>query len=614
MAPQRRLAFYLRSRCPYVTTKTFRKMSVGLMGKDLTGNLNSQSAAKNDRTWQSSRGIRFQKSERKTWNPNQGLQFSSSERLSSLAPTQYVELHENSYCGGEQESSLAQRNSTFDSGSEQGLEFSKLSLSEALSPREPLCSSDSVIRNKTNPGANCPVSPSDGNEDAGFLQSINEPFRTPRGFHIPEAKFKSARDAAPSSPSAYWQYRLYQGPDGVYDKVKVHYCKNKDDTERVAQLYLDEDVVGFDIEWKVNAGAADGIRKNVSLIQIASESRIALFHIARYPNASGRDDFVAPSLKKLMESPEITKVGVAIKGDCTRLRNHLDIQSRGLFELSHLYRLVKYSSGDVKKINKTLVSLADQVQEHFDLPLWKGEVRSSDWSQDLNHQQVQYAASDSYAGFQLFHLLENKRNAMHPSPPRPAHAELNLPIKLADGQSAIVSDATSEIVEDLYDTSNLSSSISMEELAQKVTNVGFQQSSSDPFSQNPGRSSTKSAVGPSKSNSTGLPPSPELALANIWIEQFKTSANSVPSAKPAELRAYALWHEQELDVPTIASLLREPPLQNSTVTNYVGRAIQSMSLPYKLDRIKELEQYNTSTNGIPGVNWNRLRQGSGKTE
>ena len=221
------------------------------------------------------------------------------------------------------------------------------------------------------------------------------PFSTPLGYHIPKAKLQQAIDAAPSVMAAYWQYTLYRGPGGERDRVKVHYCKSKDSTERISQLFLDKEVIGFDIEWMMNATATDGVKKNVALIQIASEERIALFHIARYANATDVDDFVAPTLKRIMESSDITKVGVSVKGDCTRLRKYLNIEARGIFELSHLYKLVKYSCGDVKKINKVLVNLAQQVKEHLQLPLWKGEVRSSDWSQDLNYQQIQCKPSCS---------------------------------------------------------------------------------------------------------------------------------------------------------------------------------------------------------------------------
>ena len=211
-------------------------------------------------------------------------------------------------------------------------------------------------------------------------------YLSPLGYHIPEKQLADAKLACPSTRASYWQYLLYRGLNG--EKVKVHYCKSKATTERIAQLFLNQEVLGFDIEWKPQALATEGVKKNVALIQIASEERIALFHIARYWEDEKSDDLLAPTLKEIMESPKITKVGVSIKADCTRLRKFMGIHSRGLFELSHLYKLVKFCSEDVKLINKKLVSLSHQVEEHLQLPLWKGEVRSSDWSQELDYEQI----------------------------------------------------------------------------------------------------------------------------------------------------------------------------------------------------------------------------------
>ena len=77
------------------------------------------------------------------------------------------------------------------------------------------------------------------------------------------------------------------------------------------------------------------------------------------------------------------------------MRKYLKIQSQGLFELSHLYTLVKYSSADVNRLSKKLVSLAQQVEEHLKLPLEKGDVRTSDWSHHLNYEQTQCKSGSS---------------------------------------------------------------------------------------------------------------------------------------------------------------------------------------------------------------------------
>lgn len=216
--------------------------------------------------------------------------------------------------------------------------------------------------------------------------SAEKEVHTPLSFNIPKEILEQARDAVPGSKESFWSHKLYRGPADT--EVKVHYCKSKHTTDRVAGYFVKEKVLGFDIEWKPEASRNSGIKKNVALIQIASEERIALFHIALYPGDTV-DSLVAPTLKKIMENPEISKVGVAIKADCTRLRNFLDIDPKGILELSHLYKLVKYStSGDVEKINKKLVSLATQVEEHLQLPISKGDVRGSDWSQTLSMDQI----------------------------------------------------------------------------------------------------------------------------------------------------------------------------------------------------------------------------------
>lgn len=276
--------------------------------------------------------------------------------------------------------------------------------------------------------------------------TVNEAFLDPKYDEISPSTspwkatpslFRAARSAAPGTPDSYWSYTLYRNslsPD-TEKKITVHYCKSKYTSERVMQTYFSNvPLLGFDIEWLQNAYRSQSAKQNVSLIQIASEERIALFHIALYPGSS-ISDLVAPTLKKVLEDPEVTKVGVSIKSDCTRLRNNLSIHGRGLFELSHLYKLIKFShSREPKLINKKLVSLATQVQEHLHLPMYKGEgVRSSDWSRPLNLEQIRYAASDSYAGVQLFDTMEVKRKRLSPTPPRPWHAELNRPIRVAEG-------------------------------------------------------------------------------------------------------------------------------------------------------------------------------------
>ncbi|KAJ6109549.1 hypothetical protein N7486_001784 [Penicillium sp. IBT 16267x] len=227
----------------------------------------------------------------------------------------------------------------------------------------------------------------------------------------------------------FWTHSSQRGPDG--QKLIVHYCRTLDSTEEVARLFLDSKVIGFDMEWKAQASAWDSIQSNLSLIQVANEERIALFQIALFKPGQTLKDLVAPSLKQLLESPNITKVGVSIKADATRLRKYLGVEARSIFELSHLFKLVKYGLTQPKLVNKRAVNLSDQAEEHLGLPLEKSEdVRCGDWTRPLNYRQVQYAATDPYACICLFNIMDQKRQAMDFVPPLPAHADLNLPIVL----------------------------------------------------------------------------------------------------------------------------------------------------------------------------------------
>jgi hypothetical protein len=91
-----------------------------------------------------------------------------------------------------------------------------------------------------------------------------------------------------------------------------------------------------------------------------------------------------------MEDPNVSKVGVQVQGDCRRMKNYLDVQVQGIFELSHLYKQVRFTAANTPNlINKVSVALATQVEEVLKLPLFKGDlVRSSNWTKRLNHRQI----------------------------------------------------------------------------------------------------------------------------------------------------------------------------------------------------------------------------------
>ncbi|KAF5021158.1 hypothetical protein F66182_6804 [Fusarium sp. NRRL 66182] len=383
-------------------------------------------------------------------------------------------------------------------------------------------------------------------------------------YTIDPGLWEAARKSQEGSPESFWSYTMYRQiqDNGEQQNVKVHYCRSKKTMEHTCEKYFrNEKVIGFDLEWWIGARGSTDPRKAVSLIQIASPSHIALFHIALFP----KDDFVAPTFKKMMEDESVAKVGVAIKGDCTRLRKSLGIETKGILELSHLYKLVKYSkSGELNRINKVQVSLALQTQELLGLPLFKGgDVRSSNWSIPLIDRQVSYAASDAYAGLQLYYVLEQERKKLDPTPPRPEFAEKNLPIKYLT-------------VDDQVDESDEASDSDEPEVIVEL-DVGLDEPETK-LAQPAEATSEKTTQ-----DTTDV----RIIAAEARAQQYYHKMHRYRKVPRSSLRTYFIWYDNEdLTPDAIAKLLRNPPLKTNTVVSYILDTIINEKVPYSKTRLR----------------------------
>lgn len=237
-----------------------------------------------------------------------------------------------------------------------------------------------------------------------------------------------ATQAPTGSPSSFWSHLLYRSSTGkpitIYLSQKAHTVPD------IVKLFVNEPVLGFDMEWESGSRAGkDGIKRCISLIQIASEDKVALFQIAKF-NGDTPAQLMPPSLRTLLESPAIIKAGVNISGDFTRLGKALGVHGRGLCDTSRLYHIVHSAGSPRAKPRKNLVRLADQVEEILSLPLDKGPVRTSRWSSDLSREQQNYAATDAYAGFRLWHALEARRLTLPGPPLSPPLFEVKHPHKI----------------------------------------------------------------------------------------------------------------------------------------------------------------------------------------
>ncbi|KFY63072.1 hypothetical protein V496_04234 [Pseudogymnoascus sp. VKM F-4515 (FW-2607)] len=495
------------------------------------------------------------------WNPAQGIVFRNGEPgLRGSSPRAFSTTTLSTL-----ESSTATIENTYSLSSKEDLTPSQESdqeiLSHASSNSNWVASVPDAAGLETDPSQ---IEVSQNQEVITEKSKSNEgaEVHTPLSFVLPPEVLQKAKDAAPDTPDSFWTHRLYTGPDNA--KVKVHYCKSRHTTESVLQKhFLGKPILGFDIEWKIDATRFSSPKKNVSLIQLACEDRIILSHLALFPK-DGTDDLVAPTLKAILEDPNVSKCGVAIKADCTRVRKFLKVDTRGIFELSHLHRLIEGSlARNPTLINKRLVSLTSQASEHLALPIFKGEVRGSDWSEPLSMEQILYAASDAYAGFILYHVLEAKRKALRPTPPRPYHAELGLPIRLASGiEIDTADDSLDDATADLEPRKTSRSAPQDPSLS--IPLETDDDSSAPPLTKNPKRPAKK----PER------PADPRVDAAVAFAISYR-AAHPSTTAAPAALRAYHIWSShEELSVADIAGLLRDPPLKIGTVRGYILEALR----------------------------------------
>jgi len=199
------------------------------------------------------------------------------------------------------------------------------------------------------------------------------------------------------------------------------------------------------------------------------------------------------------------------------------------------------------------------------------------------------SASDAYAGVQLFALLEHQREQLNPKPPRPYHAELGLPIRLADG----VVIPSAEDAGDVGDAGDAAARKGEENRVATTLPVDFVTSATADIKMEVEidelQPVTRATSAPPRtaSASAAKPKDSRIVAAEAWLLQYRTS-NPKPRAAGAALRAYHIWtRNDDLGPVAIAALLREPPLQINTVVGYILEAIKQEKLPYPKARLRD---------------------------
>ncbi|KAK3187972.1 hypothetical protein Dsin_027533 [Dipteronia sinensis] len=151
--------------------------------------------------------------------------------------------------------------------------------------------------------------------------------------------------------------------------------------------------IGLDIEWKPTFKS--GALRKTALMQICVDAnQCHVMHIIH----SG----IPPSLQLLLEDTALIKVGVGIGNDAVKVFKDYNVSIKAVEDLSYLAK--QKLNGISQKwglasLTETLVCKELQKPNKIRLGNWEANVLSKD--------QLQYAATDAFASWHLYQVINN---------------------------------------------------------------------------------------------------------------------------------------------------------------------------------------------------------------
>lgn len=196
--------------------------------------------------------------------------------------------------------------------------------------------------------------------------------------------------------------------------AEVRLVRTPSELDAARAALLAADAVGFDTESKptfLKGQVSDGPH----LVQLSTDQLCFLFQIGPAPQPA------LPTLKAVLESPDILKVGFGLSDDVRRLADKLGIEAQHVVDLS-----VALRGGQRNDLGaKTAVA------KFFGQKLQKSKkISTTNWaSPRLSERQILYAADDAQVALRVYrhwiaqgNVLPTPRPAKAHRKPRPAAA------------------------------------------------------------------------------------------------------------------------------------------------------------------------------------------------
>lgn len=165
----------------------------------------------------------------------------------------------------------------------------------------------------------------------------------------------------------------------------VHLVESAADAAAARAALLTADVLGFDTESKPTFAKGE-VSTGPHLIQLATDDRVYLFHVAGSP--------ALETLKTVLEASQVLKVGFGLGDDLRRLQSKLGIACAPIVDLAIALRREKHAAVGAK----TAVAM------FFGKRLQKSKRTSTtNWANPrLTERQMLYAADDAQVALKVY--------------------------------------------------------------------------------------------------------------------------------------------------------------------------------------------------------------------
>jgi ribonuclease D len=166
---------------------------------------------------------------------------------------------------------------------------------------------------------------------------------------------------------------------------KIHVITTDEQLHAIAGTLESIKEFGFDTETRPSFKKGESYP--VALLQLATNTDayiIRLKHIKHFE-----------IIKNIFESPDVLKVGAAIKDDLKNLQKKFHFKPHGFIELQTV----------AKTKNLKNIGLKGMTEEVLQATITKGPKTTNWEAQELTEKQILYAATDAWIGLKLYQTL-----------------------------------------------------------------------------------------------------------------------------------------------------------------------------------------------------------------